>query len=377
MTPYITSEYYTAFKFPSSTDTKAIITPGPQTDNPNIISGSGTGLTNTFYIDIQEDCSLYVELAGGRGGQFPVYANGVNAQNQAIPLTPGYVGGAPGIVFGTLQCRKGNILRVALGSVGVELDVNQNSITSNNSFPSGQGGIGTIFGGSNGGGASYIVRYRTIFNAYENVNGEIIAVAGGGGGASRNASGGFAGSSAEGLLYGGTIDTKPAGSAGGLNNITDKAPIVLNHRENGLSGGGGSLTVGGLSSIVDAPERNSCWGQKITPFADSGFVPVANGHSGGASVITFSGTGGGGGGGGYYGGGAGAWNRLPKPNNSHGAGGGGSSFSRLQPTTRNNSSINVYRTEGLPVNNPANSLYGFGYLVLGVKSSEVLGTLSI
>jgi hypothetical protein len=377
MTPFITPDFFTAYKFPSSTDTKAIITPGPQTNNTNVKSGLGLGLTNTMYIDIQEDCSMYIEIAGGRGGTFPVYANGVNSQNQAIPLTPGFIGGTPGTVFGVLSCRKGDIFKVALGSVGIELDANQNSVTNNNSFKSGQGGIGTIFGGANGGGASYIVKHSNIFDAYENINGEIIVVAGGGGGASRNASGGFAGSSADGLLYGGTIETRAAASAGGLSNVVDLAPLVLNHRVNGLSGGGGSTTVGGLSSIIGTPERNSCWGQKIQPFEDSGLVPSANGHSGGASVITFSGTGGGGGGGGFYGGGAGAWNLLPKPNNLHGAGGGGSSFSLLKPATRNQASINVYRQDDLPVNNPNNNLYGFGFLVLGIKSARAIGNVSL
>jgi hypothetical protein len=382
MMPYITSTKFTAYKFPSSTDLVAIITPGPQKNNTNVVSGPGLGLTNTLYIDIQKDCSLYVELAGGRGGTFPVYANGVNFQNVAIPLTPGFIGGHPGTVFGLLSCKKGDILKVFLGSVGVETDANSNSVTTNNPFQSGQGGIGTIFGGANGGGASYIVRFRNIFDAYSNSNGDILAVAAGGGGASRNASGGFAGNSADGLQYGQKILTKPSGSAGGLSNVVDLAPILLRHRENDLSGGGGTLTVGGLSSITDTPERNSSWGQKITPFEDSGFVPVANGHSGGGSVITFSGSGGGGGGGGYYGGGAGAWNLLPKPNNLHGAGGGGSSYSTLKPATRDNSTINVYRriddtsiSQILPNNVPESPLYGFGFLVLGVKNSEVDGNI--
>jgi len=371
---------YSVYKFPTASGGSiATILPGPQLpENPNVIATSPTknGLSNTIYIDINNNSTLYVELGGGRGGPFPVYANGVDFNKKAIPLEPGFVGGSPGVVYGLLRVNKGQVLKVFLGSVGVELDVNSNSLNLNNPFQSGQGGIGTIFGGSNGGGSSYIMRFRNLSDAYANNNGDLIAVAAGGGGASRNASGGNGGSSDDSLSYGQPIKSKLAGSAGGLSNVVDVAPTVLTHRTNGLSGGGGSTTVPGLSSVTDTPERNSSWGQPLSPFEDSGFVPTINGHHGGGSVITFSGSGGGGGGEGYNGGGAGAWNLLTKPNNVHGAGGGGSSMSSLRPVTRDNSNINVYRKQLMPVNDPNQPLYGFGYLVLGVESATQ-GTLRL
>ena len=366
---------YGAFKFPSKSSPAAFITPGEKGADDNVASTtSSLGLTNTMYINVQFDTTFFVELGGGRGGSFPVYANGLDLKNNPVPLDPGFSGGPGGIVYGLLKCRKGDVLKVFLGSVGVELDANSNSTTANNPFSSGQGGIGTIFGGANGGGASYMVRFSSLTDAYTNSNGTLVAVAAGGGGASRNASGGSGGSAAPLLRYGETVKTSPDGSAGGLSNVVGPAPSVLSRRVNVLSGGGGSSIVPGLSDVTDTPERSSSWGQKLSPFEDSGFVPTKNGHSGGGSVITFSGSGGGGGGGGYFGGGAGAWNQVFKPNNLHGAGGGGSSWSKLTKATGDNSTINVYRRGLMPTEDPKNALFGFGYLVLGVESATV-GTL--
>jgi len=361
---------YGAYKFPSAADPAAIVTPGEEGADDNIACTPTTGgLTNTFYINVQRDCTFFVELGGGRGGDFPVYANGVDANNVPVPLDPGFSGGPAGIVYGLLKARKGEVLKVFLGSVGVELDANSNSTTPNNSFASGQGGIGTIFGGANGGGSSYIVKFSSLSDAYNNFNGTLVAVAAGGGGASRNASGGAAGSAAPLLKYGEHVKATTEGSAGGLSNVVGPAPIVLTRRVNDLSGGGGTTITPGLSDVTDTPERTSSWGQKLSPFEDSGFVPIPNGHGGGGSVVTFSGSGGGGGGGGFYGGGSGAWNQVFKPNNLHGAGGGGSSMSKLTKATADNSTINVYRTSLMPTEDKNNALFGFGYLVLGIESA--------
>jgi hypothetical protein len=311
------------------------------------------GQTNVLYIYAKQEVTLYVELSGAYGGSFTVYPNGVNPNTGiAIPLEPGFEGGSPGIVYGLYTLNKNDVLKVFLGTAGEEVQ-NSLGVLRNNGF--GQGGLGTIFGGSNGGGASYAVHFKSTNNTDEDVydaltrsftassTGTLVCIAGAGGGASRNASGGSAGfseTSYASLVYGAILEHGPIGSRGGVNNIIGAAPYDAGLLVNQFSGGGGVLTTGGQSNVPDQIPYRGSFGTKLTPFSTS------TGSNGG-TVSTSTGSGGGGGGGGLYAGGAGGWNGLPKPNNVHGAGGGGSSWrGLLQKTTRGSQSygnLNVYR----------------------------------
>jgi len=347
--------------------------PGAQTGNPeNVPATTGTALTTIVYVYCVQATSLYIELGGAFGGDFVVYANGANPLSGiSPPIDPGFTGGRSGIVYGLYYVKPGDVLKVYVGSRGQERNNADGSLVFSGN---GQGGLATIFGGANGGGASYAYHYvcanyetgpwQALNDAVQNKAGKLVCIAGGGGGASRNASGGSAGLSevpGEPLVYGSAITTESTGSAGGLTNITGNAPFKAQIRVNGLSGGGGGITIGGISSVPDATPVDGCNGTRLNPFLDSG----------GGSVETSSGSGGGGGGGGVFGGGAGAWNSIAKPNNLHGAGGGGaSSRGLLQAVSRpENVSFNVYRGTWNQSGNVWSSPRD-GYFVLGLPTSE-------
>jgi hypothetical protein len=273
------------------------------------------------------------------------------------------------VVYGTYKLEKGDVLKVFLGSVGQEIQGPSDVIQFDGN---GQGGQGTILGGANGGGASYICHYpesygnpfeRAIKN--ESVYSKLVCVAGGGGGASRNASGGFAGNFDNQFLYGESAQKKSYGSSGGRSYIVGPAPYLPGLRTNDFSGGGGVETSGGQSNVALPTFLTSSYGKKLDPFIQDGA----------GSVVTESGSGGGGGGGGLFGGGAGGFNGLPKPNNVHGGGGGGSSWTGLlQSATRKEAvSLNAYRTnawKNIPTSTSFPLSYAgysdFGYLVIGL-----------
>jgi len=370
-----TIEYATATSLPWNPENGALSTPslwlfpGAETGNPeNVPATTGTALTTILYIYCVQATSLYIEVGGAYGGDFVVYANGANPlSGVSPPIDPGFTGGRPGIVYGLYYVKPGDVLKVYLGSRGQERNNADGSLDFSGN---GQGGLATIFGGSNGGGASYIYHYvctnfttgpwQALDDAVQNKPGKMVCVAAGGGGASRNASGGSAGLSetpTDPLIYGSAISTGTTGSAGGLNNVTGNAPFKAQIKVNDFSGGGGGITIGGRSIVPDQTPIDGSNGTRLQPFLDSG----------GGSVETSSGSGGGGGGGGLFGGGAGAWNSIAKPNNLHGAGGGGASTrGLLQAVSKpQNVSFNVYRgtwdLSGKIWKTPRD-----GYLVLGL-----------
>lgn len=329
------------------------------------ISSTAQAFSPTLYIQAVNDVTLFLELGGARGGSVPVYTNGVDSTTGNPSADgPGYVGGAPGVVYGLYSLKTNDVLRVQLGSLGFW--------STDPSAPPpfdglGQGGLATTLAGANGGGASYAVHFEGV-NAMEDAmnaesNGTLVCVAAGGGGASRNASGGDAGFGADKLVYGGSV-SQPFGSAGGQSFFTGPAPTVSGRPINDFSGGGGVMTAGGRSNVPSPwPTETSSFGSRLQPFVTDGA----------GSVNTDTSAGGGGGGGGLYGGGAGGYNGAPKPNNIHGAGGGGSSWTgSLRPATSGPAvTLNAYRTSfgGTSQWDPK-TLHQNGYLVLGIASSE-------
>lgn len=337
---------------------------------PVIINPIADGLASTLYILAVKKTSFYIELGGAYGGDVNVYTAGVDSTGQPRQ-TIAYLGGKPGVIFGNYFLKQNDILKVFLGSVGDQnTDVNGSQTFDGN----GQGGTGTIFGGSNGGGPSYAVHYKssdysnsaniTYDAAVANLGGSLVCVAGGGGGASRNSSGGAGGHSID-KKYGHSESNNVSdsfGSAGGRSFVAGAAPLVPGHTPNDLSGGGGSLIGGGISKITNQyPNSRSSFGSRLKPFNDFGH--------GGASVSTNISSGGGGGGGGFYGGGAGAWNNVSKPNNVHGGGGGGSSFMGLleKTTTGPNVCLNAYKSNS---NWTSRKSEKYGYMVLGLKENN-------
>jgi len=328
------------------------------------------GLSSTLYIYAVKDVTIFIELGGARGGNVEVYANGVNPiTGVGVPLDPSYVGGNRGVVHGLYTLQANEVLKVFLGSVGQELGMSDVPSFGGN----GQSGIGTIFGGANGGGASYICHFTgtdALDNAFADTAkySKLICVAGGGGGSSRNASGGSAGFTDNDFKYGEAPVAKAFGSSGGKSYALGPAPYLPGLKTNEFSGGGGVETSGGQSNVTEPTEPKSSYGKRIAPFKTDG----------GGSVVTESGSGGGGGGGGLYGGGAGGFNGLPKPNNIHGAGGGGSSWTGfLQPaTTGTRVSLNCYRNEtwaNIPKSKSFPQSYAgysdFGYIVIGLPNT--------
>ena len=327
------------------------------------------GLATVLYIDVVQTCTLYIELGGARGGDVEVYSSGIDPiSGTAKPLDPSYVGGKPGVVFGKLTVQAGEVLKVFLGSQGTSALDNIGTLAYNGN---GQGGLGTIYGGANGAGCSYIIKYgptgtkNALSLAYESgLTYSLVAVAGGGGGASRNASGGSAGLSADSMLYGATQDSTNAfGSAGGKSFILGSAPLVPGRSANDLSGGGGVTSAGGASLVTFQEPPRASEGTLLKPFLGQ----LSPQPQGGGSVNTVVGSGGGGGGGGLCGGGAGGFNGYPKPNNVHGAGGGGSSFQGLlqSATTGQAVCLNAYRVPQPPVWDSV-ACNRHGYLVIGI-----------
>ena len=352
------------------------------TNVPCVYSSEPTaGLATEIYIIARVDVSFYVELTGAFGGNVNLYSNGVDPVS-GLPLSvESFQGGAPGTVMGLYTLKQYDVLKVFFGSPGDD-SLQWQSPSTFTFGGNGQGGIGTLFGGTNGGGSSYAVHYEnskfmnradpnTAFNsgalesAINNLPGFIaVCAAGGGGGASRNASGGAAGLSnvdpAKGMTYGSqnvlltsvkntTSETLVSefGSAGSKLNITGPALVVKSRAPNDLSGGGGTFTSGGASNVPNPLSPQSCFGTKLKYF--EGQTSTSSGSGGGSATATDIGAGGGGGGGGFYGGGAGGWNSQAKPNNLHGAGGGGYSWQGLLKKTANlNVSLNAYRALGWP-----------------------------
>ena len=347
------------------------------------------GLASEIYIIARVDCTFYVELTGAYGGNVNLYSNGVDPVS-GLPLSvESFQGGQPGTVMGLYTLKQFDVLKVFFGSPGDNSTQWQSPLKF--TFDgNAQGGLGTLFGGTNGGGASYAVHYENSkfmhrnadpnlsgFNsgaleaAINNTPGFIpVCVAGGGGGASRNASGGSAGLNnvdpSKGMTYGspnvllttvkkadGTLTIKSTlvsefGSAGSKLNITGPSLILRSRASNDLSGGGGTINSGGSSNVPSPLSPYSCFGSKLKYF--SGQTSTASGSGGGCATATDIGAGGGGGGGGLYGGGAGGWNSQSKPNNLHGAGGGGYSWQGLlkKTATDANVSLNAYRALGWP-----------------------------
>jgi hypothetical protein len=369
--------------------------------NLNLPSTSGPqGLSTILYFICLVDSCVYIDLGGARGGKFPLFSTNTDSQGNPYDISK-FTGGNPGTIFGTLQVKKNDVLKVYLGSPG---DANINSIPALGGY--GQGGQGTFLGGAYGGGASYITHFKFSVFGYNPLPGGskspqpysavlqaalspvssplpiLVCIAGGGGGSSRNASGGSAGFANESLTYGNSNvskDQKPVsrfGSSGGLTNVEGDAPVLVSRSNNVLSGGGGVQTTGGQSAVTK--QSKSCNGQRLIPFVPGG---------GGGSVYTDVGSGGGGGGGGEFGGGAGAFNDISKPNNLHGAGGGGSSWNgTLEPVSGNNVTLNYYRNNNSnsgQTSNPSSTFFrngqigpagsflnDYGYIVFGTLYSR-------
>ncbi len=347
---------------------------------------AGFGLCSILYLQVVQTTVLYLELGGGAGGSVPLYTTGVTAAGLAEPTPPGFPGGVGGVTFGLLQVQAGDVLKIFLASAGTDFQSDPNAVVPFNG--NGQGGSATVLGGANGGGASYIARYANrVFGlgaleaAWDSKPGyEIVCVAGGGGGASVNASGGHAGfcetdalsglPAQDGLAFGDSIVTSRNAYAGGLPFVIGAAPLKQSLRPNGLSGGGGAGKAGGRSNVTSpSGGPRSCFGSQLVPFQ-----PRGSEGGGGASVNTQIGSGGGGGGGGQYGGGAGGYNGVPKPNNVHGAGGGGSSSIGTLMTTAAGRSLclNPLRSTGwagapevLPWKNRRSRN---GYLVIAMRN---------
>jgi hypothetical protein len=354
---------------------KMLVLPGRSTiKEPLNTPGTSASLslTNVLYITCLVDTTVYIELGGGQGGNVPVYTNGVDFNGDPTSQV-GYYGGNGGFVSGLLDLAVGDALKVFIACAGTLVT------DPTGTAAQGEGGLGTIFGGANGGGASYIVKYagnrdrpnEALGRALSGSAGQLLAVAAGGGGASRNAAGGDAGFSdsrvtssgdiAERTAYGMPPLAPSSGSYAGLEFVLGYAPFnVAYAAPSGYAGGSGLMSTGGASSVPDQVPVRGSNGRKLTPFV---------GRSGG-SVETNSGTGGGGGGSGFFGGGAGGYNGLSKPKNIHGGGGGGSSVSYLRsPNTGTAVSLNLYRTGSWPVSTVGladTQLASDGYLVLGV-----------
>lgn len=360
--------------------TETPVTAGVPNSAQNIYS---TGLATELYLVALKDTTFFMELNGAFGGQVFLYPNGVDPTNKLPVRTIVYEGGQPGTVYGLYTLKQYDVLKVFLGSPGD--DSSQWNNPNVYSFDgNGQGGQGTMFGGTNGGGASYAVHYKlSAFNtpgvtgfdqgpllqALNNSSGTLVCVAGGGGGASRNASGGSAGLNAVPsignvpLSYGSRNlrdgrDTSAFGSSGSKTNVTGLAAENRSRGTQDFSGGGGAQTVGGASNVPNQI-NNGAQGSRLQPFL--GNTSSYSGSGGGSATATDIGSGGGGGGGGLFGGGAGGFNGQSKPTNLHGAGGGGSSWQGLlKKTSRENISMNAYRSTNLwPV---PNTSYDFGTL---------------
>lgn len=167
--------------------------------------------------------------------------------------------------------------------------------------------------------------------------------AGGGGGASRNAVGGSAGlsvpiQSMNQDLYGQVHPNRNFIGFPGGNTNYDKEFTIPEYMQGpksfALSGGGGTITRGGQSSVKNL--KNNTTKGLIHEAAELTKGKPLQGGSGSENP-----PGGGGGGAGFYGGAAGFWSGVPAPNNEHGAGGGGSSFV---------SNVGVSATQNLVVN---------------------------
>ena len=343
---------------------------GPLGSWPSVLEASDTtdGLANVLYVIAKYDVIIYLELGGAKGGDVNIYSSGLDSIGLPA-LTGSYLGGEGGIVYGLYKLSANDVLKVYLGAEGQEI---VNTTGQSPYDGNGQGGLGTIFGGANGGGASYAYHYRYAAFGSDNIFDNVleaamdskmatqVCVSAGGGGASRNASGGSGSFNNSTLSYGQDVSIadghkrKPWGSAGGISYLMGRAAEIPGIKTNDLSGGGGTLTAGGYSKVPDQyPTKYSSCGQKLQPFQNSG----------GGSVLTNMGSGGGGGGGGIFGGGSGGWNGMPKPNNVHGAGGGGcSSFGLLGNSTRGlNGNLNFYRNSDWVTDN--------GYMVIGLPIS--------
>jgi hypothetical protein len=330
--------------------------------------GSANDLTNQKCVIM--DCfvenytgELFVEISGGRGAPFS-YQN-------TLGQTVTNIGGAPGIVYGTLSVQPGDTIRVAYGYDAVAAQPADIVNAVQPPVPGG-GGAGSLLGGSNGGGATAVyklvagrnqivspvngvcpagfdsVTVGTSTKCYKSgtidVSGPLL-VAGGGGGASTNAFGGDAGSAnvPGALSFMEVPSLNPLGVVGGPINVTDPAVLAaLPHRKEvfGISGGGGTQQSGG---------------QSLDPL---GTGSVLSGGSGTPSLSS-----GAGGGSGYFGGGAGFTNGLARPANIQGAGGGGSSFVGPAGSVFYTSSFSVYpvnRSVSFPGYFPTSSYVVFG-----------------
>ena len=337
-----------------------------------------SGLATELYMIANKDVSFYMELTGAYGGSVQIYSNGVDPGTGKPLSVKSYEGGSPGVVFGLYSMKQFDVLKIFLGSPGD--DSTQWLKPSIFSYDgNGQGGLGTMFGGTNGGGASYAAHYdhvsfgkalpefdKVLQAALNNEPGfSLVCVAGGGGGASRNASGGAAGLSNNDLKFGSknlSSSGKPvseSGSTGSSLNTPGPSAIHITKNTLDLSGGGGSHTIGGSSNVPNPTSEHSCYGQRLRPF--EGNTATSSGSGGGCATATNVGSGGGGGGGGYYGGGSGGWNNKTKPNNLHGAGGGGSSFQGLLRSTSTSGNINLNAFRTLNVQQTR-----YGSLVLGI-----------
>jgi hypothetical protein len=209
---------------------------------------------------------LYIEASGGVGGNFSFYdGNGKRVT---------YVGGANGIVYGTINVYKNDVILVHFGYDAVPVTTTELSNGIYSSTP-GNGGSGAILGGSNGGGSTSVY-----------LNGKLILLAGGGGGASRNAPGGNAGNAGSMTYKEIHPNNNPNGQPGGTL-YQSVNTTAINVEPNGISGGGATLRKGGIG-------------------LDTRGLPFM-----GASASK-SNYGGGGGGSGYFGGAAGSWNGALK-----------------------------------------------------------------
>ena len=352
----------------------------PCTFDPNSTptnSITRTGLATEIYMIFLKDTIFSLELTGAYGGTVNVYTNGVDPNGQPSTVE-GYLGGEPGVVYGLYTAKANDVIKFFLGSPGDDSSQWTNPLLF--SFNgNGQAGLGTTYGGVNGGGPSYAVHYPVsqfkkagaseklfegpLQSAISNLDGLLICVAGGGGGSSRNASGGHAGLdnyddpvTGKSLNYGtqnavitknpnGSIKSRVPksvyGSAGSANFVTGSAASLRQRSVNGISGGGGVLTIGGQSNVPNPIKRHACDGQELKPFV--GQSETSSGTGGGCATATDIGSGGGGGGGGLFGGGAGGYNGLAKPNNVHGAGGGGSSsFGLLEKNANGPDGLGYY-----------------------------------
>jgi len=342
---------------------------GGSTYNGNSVSAfSKAGQSNIMYLKFLQPVDIYLELGGAKGGNVVLYTTGVDSNGNSEVIQPGFTGGLGGTVYGLLKMAANDTLKIFLGTQGIE-------VTDPTNIPSfqGQAGLSTILGGANGGGPSYAFLYTaakykdSLTEAYADANGSkgtLVAVAGGGGGAGRNASGGDAGQADAGLHFGVSTSVTLNGSAGGKSFYLGQAPKVISPQTNDLSGGGGILSTPGQSGVPHQfPSATSSYGTSLKPFDDGS-------RHGGGSVLTDTGSGGGGGGGGLFGGGSGSWNGSSKPNNIHGSGGGGASWintSLLRPTVNGTSNVclNLYNTV---TDAPWRSSFD-GYLVLGIQTT--------